>query len=140
MRKIPAALAATALLATAACGQQPGAAPAAASRPPASCRQQYETWKHGPARHLEAAASRLQADGKAEDIPKLEADLKTAGRDAATLAPPPRCADPKDYEKQVMARISGLGGLMLAEVPLKNMKAIERKLGAELDKTVGKNR
>jgi hypothetical protein len=148
-----AALALIATVTLAGCGAAAhitGTAGPAASPP--SCHAQYEAWKHGPAAKLQAAVKRLQAAGGTGDIPKLERALKAAGKDAAALqsTPAPRCADPKGYERQVLARITaaadnlkaahGLGGLLLAEGPLKNIKVIEKQLGAELDRTVGKSR
>jgi hypothetical protein len=145
-----AALAPAAALALAACGSSGNGSPSAA--PPASCHQQYETWKAGPARDaaksLVAQLHAIQAAGTASDIPRLTAALKAAGRAAASAAsyPMPHCADPHGYWEAILTRIraagdnagsaSGLGGLLLAMVPLKEVPAIEHKLGAELEQTV----
>ncbi|HEV2376213.1 MAG TPA: hypothetical protein VGS19_29090 [Streptosporangiaceae bacterium] len=120
-----------------------------------SCHQQYETWKHGAVRgaasRLETALRRVQAQGAVDDLPRMVSALRSAGRAAQEVAavPPPRCADPAgDYGKMLTliqaagdnARsASGLGGILLAEVPLKNIPAVEKQLGAELDRTVGKS-
>lgn len=121
-----------------------------------SCHAQYETWKHGTA---SAAITRLkfslrgvQAAGNAGDMLRLRAALEKTGRAAKHLAatPPPRCADPRGYYGQMLAKIraagdnakaaGGLGGIILAEAPLKAVPAAEKKLNAELDGTVGKKR
>lgn len=124
----------------------------AAARP-LTCKQQYAAWKTGPAH---AQAMTLKADGKAldaagssEDIKMILSSLKTIGADATALQayPMPACADPKGYWPQVLADMkaagdnadgaSGLGGLLLAEAPLKKVQPLETKLNAELAKTAG---
>jgi hypothetical protein len=123
---------------------------------PLTCRQQYETWKHGQAKvaiaDLRAALSKVQEEGSADDIPLLGKALRGAGKASAALAaiPPPRCSDPAGYYAEMLARIKaagdnvtsakGLGGIILAEVPFKTVPGIERKLDAELNSTVGKHR
>ena len=110
-----------------------------ASAGPLTCAQQYTAWKNGPANHdgkqLEAAAASLSADGKTEDIAAMDADLKTLGADAAALKayPMPACADPAGYWEQYLGQMkaagdnagtaSGLGGVILAEAPLKQVPA-----------------
>jgi hypothetical protein len=93
--------------------------------------QQYTAWKYGPARPV----------GK-----KLTTALNAiqAGRDADALRryPMPARADPHGYWDKSLARIkaagdnaasgSGLGGLLMAEAPLKDVPGIEAKLEAEL--------
>jgi hypothetical protein len=154
------ALAAAAAIALAGCGSH-----AAASSPTGrasvaaapTCRQQYETWKHDTAakavgKRLVAALRAVQSAGGAEDFPRLESSLKQAGAPAAKLAgfPMPKCADPKGYWAGVLTRVraasdnvkssSGLASIMLAEVPLKGLPKIEKKLDRELNRTVGKKR
>jgi hypothetical protein len=149
-----AALAAIAALALTACGssgsQSPSAA-APAATPPASCHQQYETWKTGPAlaagKALITQLHHIQAASNVSDIPRLTRALKGAGRAAASAAsyPMPHCADPHGYWGAIMTRIQaagdnagsagGLGGLLLAMVPLKEIPALEAKLSAELQQT-----
>ena len=130
-------------------------APASPTVAALSCRQQYETWKQSAApeaRKLEAALKRVQTAGGAEDLPATASALHKAGRAAARLSasfPMPKCADPKGYYTEFLARItaagdnatdgSGLGALILAEAPLQTVQKIEKKLAAELGKTVGKN-
>lgn len=138
------------LAAAAACGSARPAPPAAAAPPP-SCKQQYSAWQHGPARalgkSLVAAVNKVQAAGTAEDFPALSAALKSAGAGASALGayPMPACADPHGYWGAMLARIkaagdnagtsSGLSGLILAEVPLKDVPGIEAELTAELKRT-----
>lgn len=124
-----------------------------ASAGPLTCAQQYTAWKTGPAR---AGADRLKADlsafsaaGKSEDIPEMDSGLKAMGADATAMEsyPMPKCADPAGYWPQTLAAMkasgdnagsaSGLGGLILAEAPLKNAAPLESKLSAELAKTAG---
>jgi hypothetical protein len=126
-----------------------------AAKPP-SCRQQYETWKHGAVAaelaKLKSALTELSAQGDAEDLPGTLTALKKAGTAAAAMKadPPPACADPAGYYGKMLARVkaagdnarsaSGLTGIILATAPLKSVPGIEAKLNTELDKTVGKNR
>lgn len=115
---------------------------------PLTCKQRYDAWKTGPARsqaeQLTADLKKVSAAGSAEDIRALTSTLKTAGADATTLEqnPMPACADPGGYWEQMLARIkaagdnagsaSGLGGILLAEAPLKQVPGLEQKLSAEL--------
>ena len=120
----------------------------ASSAQPLSCKQQYSDWKTGPAnaqgKQLDADLSKVSAAGSAEDITTLTSALKAAGADATALEryPMPVCADPDGYWGQMLARIkaagdnagsaSGLGGILLAEAPLKQVPGLEQKLSAEL--------
>jgi hypothetical protein len=161
MKIIP-SVAVLALIGTlAGCGsaaQSPAAAPASSSPSVAaapSCHQQYETWKHDPAakaagKKLVASLNAVQSAASAEDIPALQAALSKAGPPATKLTgfPMPKCADPKGYWAQILTHVraaadnakssSGLASLMLAEVPLKGVPAIERKLARELKRTGAK--
>lgn len=145
-------LAACAASATTTTDSTAGPGTTAASAPAASCRSLYEAWKHGPAqtagKALVAQLRAVSAAGTAADIPRLQAALKHAGNAAARTAsqPMPHCADPHGYWPAILTRIrsaadnagsgSGLGALMLAIVPLKEVPALESKLGAELRQTV----
>jgi hypothetical protein len=109
-------------------------------------------WNSGPAHaageNLTAALNALQAASSASDIPTTGAALKRAGMAARTLEhyPIPNCADPKGYWHAVLLRIqaaadnagtsTGQGALTLAEVALKQMPPLERKLAAELQGTI----
>jgi hypothetical protein len=142
MRSLTLVAASAAVIALAGCGshaaaQAGGASPSAASAP--SCRQQYETWKHGTASSklaaLKSALRSVEAQGNAEDLPGLSTSLERAGRAASRMetVPPPKCSDPKGLYATVMARVkasgdnarsaSGLTGLLLAEAPLKGLPA-----------------
>jgi hypothetical protein len=147
-----AAAAAIALLGVAGCSATNGStSTTAAQRAPLTCKQQYQAWRTGPAN---PGGRKLQADAAAlgsadDDIPVMASDLKTIGADAAALEayPMPQCADPAGYWTQYLAAVkaagdnagsaSGLGALLLAAVPLKQVPAIQSKLNAELEKTVG---
>ena len=127
--------------------------PAAAAATTASCRQQYQAWKYGPARpdgkKLAAALNGVQSAGTSDDITLMRAGLKRAGRIAHRLQayPMPHCADPAGYWAQTVADIrasgdnagaaTGLMGLIAAEVPLKKVPALEHKLQAEVKSTAG---
>lgn len=137
-------------------GRHPAAvtAKSTAAARPLTCRQQYDAWKTGPARaaakHLDAELGKVSAAGSAQDIPALTAALKKTGHPAAVLAryPMPSCADPRGYWPLMLARVRaaadnarsapGLGSILLAEVPLKSVPGIERKLTAELKRTGAK--
>jgi hypothetical protein len=93
---------------------------------------------------LDADLSKISVAGDVEDITALTSALKTAGADAAALEqyPMPACADSGGYWEQELARIkaagdnagsaSGLGGILLAEAPLKQVPGLQQKLTAEL--------
>jgi hypothetical protein len=117
---------------------------------PLTCAQQYTNWKNGPAqargRQLGNDASALSTAGKNEDIAEMDADLNATGADATAPAayPMPQCADPAGYRVQYLTAVksagdagtaSGLGGLLLAEAPLKNVSTIQSELTDELAKT-----
>jgi hypothetical protein len=133
-------------------GSAASAGPGAASSPSTSCLLQYRLWNTGPAHaageNLVAALNTLEAATSTSDIPTTAAALKRAGTAARKLGhyPIPVCADPKGYWHAVLARIraaadnagtsGGQGALTLAEVALKQMPTLERKLAAELKGTV----
>jgi hypothetical protein len=145
------ALAGAALLVTAGCSAAGGGSSAAAQPAALTCKQQYQAWRTGPAN---PDGQKLQRDAAAiasadDDIPVMASDLKAVGADAAALEayPMPKCADPAGYWLQYLAAMkaagdnagtaSGLGALLLAAVPLKQVPGIQDKLNAELAKTVG---
>jgi hypothetical protein len=154
MRHLITTATAAAVALLAACGS--GTSTASGGAPAASCHTQYEAWKHGPASGaiatFKSTLRAIQSAGQAQDMLKLGTALKAAGRAASQLAatPPPRCADPHGYYGQMLAKItaagdnmkaaSGLSAFILAEVPLKAVPAIEKKLTAELNQTVGVKR
>jgi hypothetical protein len=133
---------------------EPAASPATA--PPPSCHQQYEAWKHGVVGgEFAVFRSAFRAVAWAahhQDAPKLAAALKQAGAAARWLSatPPPRCADPKGYYAQMLAKATaaadsakastGLSALILAADQMTTVPGIEKKLKAELDNTVGVKR
>jgi hypothetical protein len=132
---------------------QPAASPAG---PPPTCHQQYEAWKHGVVGGefavFRSAYRAVIWAAHNKDAPKLAAALKQAGEAARWLSatPPPRCADPKGYYGQMLAKATAaadsakastrLSALILAAGRLKTVAGIEKKLKAELDKTVGVKR
>jgi hypothetical protein len=122
---------------------------------PPTCHQQYETWKVRPV--LLAAKKNLAADQKAlsaavssSDVLKMGEVFRALGKVGTVMAanPMPACADPKGYwvamgdalvagADNAKAGGSGLGGLLLAEVPLKTLAGLESKLSAELKADAG---
>jgi hypothetical protein len=157
LRAVTAVLAAIATSATlAACGSQSSTAGTAAAgttpAPGQSCHAQYEAWKNGPARKaalgLVAQVRGIKAAANAEDFVRLDAALKRAGRAANTALayPMPKCADPHGYWEAFLTRIrsaadnastgTGLGALLLAIGPLKEVPGLLNKLDAELKRTV----
>jgi hypothetical protein len=121
---------------------------AASAAQPLTCKQQYDAWKTGPAhaqgKQLDTDLNKVSAAGSAEDITALTSALEAAGAEAGVLEryPMPACADPHGYWGQVLAHIkaagdnagsaSGLGGILLAEAPLKQVPGLEQKLSAEM--------
>jgi hypothetical protein len=149
IRALPALAAAAALTA---CGTQAASTSSAATpAASASCAQQYHAWKYGPARaqgkRLAKALESVQSAGSSDDMALMGAGLKRSGRLAHELQayPMPACADPAGYWKRSLADIRAAGdnagtatgfmGLIAAEVPLKKVPALERKLSAELKTT-----
>ena len=149
---------AAAVLSLAACGttsvpSSAGSPAAKATASPMTCLQQYQAWRKGPARgaakKLVAALKEVSAAGSVEDIPGITAALKKGGKTAVVVDryPMPRCADPAGYWPQLLARVraagdnagagSGLSSLLLAEMPLKAVPNLERKLSAEVHRTTG---
>ena len=140
------------LIAATAC-TAPGSAPGGSAAKPLTCAQQYQAWRTGPAnapgKKLQSDAAALSADGKAADIAQMDTDLKSLGTDATALEayPMPACADPAGYWPQYLGAMkaagdnagtaTGLGAVILAEAPLKQVPAIQAKLTAELAKTAG---
>jgi hypothetical protein len=119
--------------------------------PAPTCAQQYAGWKNGSAdaAKAQADARALSAAGNSEDIADMVAALEAIGGDAASLQadPMPACADPAGYWPQVLSELkaagdnagttSGLGALLLAAAPLKQLPATQAKLSAELARTAG---
>ncbi len=141
----------------AACGSHAssaGRSTEAAARP-VSCRQQYETWQHGPA---EAELSKLaptlhavQVAAKAGNVPGIAAAVQGLMPAALVLAsdPVPHCADPAGFYAQYVNRIytagsdartaKGLSGLLTATAPLKGLKTMESRLAAEANRALAKS-
>ena len=151
-RALPVLAAVTAVSLTA-CGTHTTAdtTTSAPSATPASCHQQYKAWKTGPAgteaKKLVSALKSVQSAGASADLVLISSGLKRTGRIAHQLQglPMPACADPKGYWTRMLADIrasgdnagiaSGLMGLIAAEVPLKKVRPLTTKLGAEIKHT-----
>jgi hypothetical protein len=128
-----------------------GSGGSAAAPPPPSCLQQYRSWDSGPSHaageNLVAALNSVEAASSTADVATTSAALQRAGTAARTLTryPIPRCADPQGYWRAVLVRVqaaahagtpSGPGTLAAAAGALKEMPALDRKLAAELTRTV----
>ena len=156
--RVAMSLAVTGLLA--ACGSHassPGRSTVAAARParPVSCRQQYETWRHRPARaevtKLAPVLRTVQVAATAGDVPGMAVAMKSLMPAAMILAgdPVPRCTDPAGLYAQYVTGIyqagydahkaTGLSGLLKAAAPLKGLKTIESRLIAEVNRALVKS-
>ena len=137
---------ATAVIAilTAACGHTATAASHA------TCRQQFETWNHGPGLSaIRADRSAVSSAIHARNLPALKRAFEKLGAAAATVGPAPHCADPAGYYRQIEAKLAALGDQARsvsgpADLPqlalsFRVVGLIGQKLNAELIKTVGKN-
>ena len=128
--------------------------PATPRSQPVSCRQQYQTWRHGPAAaedRMRAAVNAVQVAERSGNVTAMRSALKrlVPAALAAAQAPPPRCADPdglfSDYVTTVYvagddARSArGISGLLKAAAPLKTLKTKEARLAAEAARVVGKD-
>lgn len=122
---------------------------------PVSCRQQYDTWQHGPAQaevsKLALTLRTIQAAGQSGEVSRLAATTRKLMPAALVLArdPVPHCADPAGLYAEYITRIyaagsdassaKGLSELMKAAAPLKGLKAIESRLTAEVNRALAKN-
>ena len=145
-------LAVTGILA--ACGGH-AASPGRPAVPPArpvSCRQQYETWQHGPARaQVSQLAPTLRTVQVAGDVSGMATAMRKLMPAALVLAgdPVPRCADPAGLYAEYVTRIyaagydarsaTGLSGLLRAAAPLKGLNNIESRLTAEVDHALSRS-
>jgi hypothetical protein len=145
------ALAASALVALAACTSQarPAAAPVhhVTDTHPAvlvNCPQEYKVWKQGPAKRLVGALNAVGSASTTGDTSALAAALKQAGPavDKASRYPIPACADPKGYWTVLLMHVnaaesSGGPGSDSVALALQGVPKIERQLSVELKSTVG---
>lgn len=122
---------------------------------PVSCRQQYETWQHGPApaqvSRLAPTLRTVQVAGDSGDVSGMAAAMRKLMPAAVVLAgdPVPRCADPGGLYAEYVTRIyaagddarsaKGLSGLLKAAAPLKGLKTIESRLAAEVNHALSRN-
>jgi hypothetical protein len=119
-----------------------------------SCHQQYENWRlHSGqlaiVQKLQADVTKLQSDVAAQDIPLTRADMVSIGTHARQLSAyhMPACADPAGYFSKWIAALqavgdnaksaTGLGSILLAVAPLKQVKTLTGQLAGELHKTAG---
>jgi hypothetical protein len=128
-------------------------ATSAAARP-VTCRQQLQTWEHGPSSAEDKMAAAVTAVHTAERSGNVSA-IRSALRKlmpaavAAAKAPPPRCTDPgKLYGEYVTAvylagydghSATGTSDLLKAMAPLKGLKTIQAQLTAEANRATTVN-
>jgi hypothetical protein len=140
----------TAYLATA-CGSPATSTPAAApvasvAARPASCRQQYQAWEHGPAVARDQMAAAVQAVQTAErsgNVSALRSTLRKLmpAALAAAQAPPPRCADPGSLYSEYVTAVytagdhahsaAGTTSLLQMAAPLTRLNTLQSQLAAE---------
>lgn len=149
-----AALAAAAVVALTSCSQS-AAKPAAHTSPvtvihspthsvsPATCRQQYDAWKSGPANTIVAEVKALDSAVTAGDMSALTATLKEAGPAAVKAArhPIPVCADPSGYWFALMMHVNAAanstGSASSTLSAVKSVPEIDGELSTELKHTTG---
>lgn len=135
-------------------GASPGRPTVSPARP-VSCRQQYETWQHGPASaqvsQLAPTLRTVQVAGDSGDVSGMATAMRKLMPAAVVLAgdPVPGCADPAGLYTEYVTRIyaagddarsaTGLSGLLRAAAPLKGLKTIESRLTAEVNYALSKN-
>ena len=147
------AAAVCAVVALAACSHQaaPSAAPASHAQAThhavmASCPQQYQTWKAGPAGKLTRALNIVDSATTAGNVSVATAALKEAEPAVVRAAryPIPACADPKGYWTVLLMHVNAASvsarsasGRTSVALALKSVPKIERQLKAELKSTAG---
>src|SRR5690242_2567103 len=105
MKRLALAAAGTAVAGLAACSHSTAPTAASASHgtvtaaAPVSCRQQYQTWEHGPGKGLIATVHAVSMASTAGNHQILTAALEKAKPIVARAAryPVPACADPRGY-------------------------------------------
>jgi hypothetical protein len=123
---------------------------------PVSCRQQYETWWHGPARgpvsRLAVALTRVEQTTMSADVPAIRSAMKDLMPTALVLAdhPIPHCADPGGLYPQLVTGSYSVGynahsarnlnSLRQAAARLKVLKQIQHRLVAETNRIVARNK
>lgn len=113
---------------------------------PASCRQQYQAWEHGPAAardQMEAAVQAVQAAERSGNVSAIRSTLRKLmpAALAAAQAPPPRCADPGGLYSEYVTTVytagdhahsaAGTASLLHVAAPLTGLKTIQSQLAAE---------
>jgi hypothetical protein len=132
----------------------PGRRTAVPAARPVSCRQQYQTWKRGPApvqlSTLAATLKTIRAAGGSGDVSGMAAAMKQLMPAALILADDamPHCADPAGLYAEYVTTIyaagykarsaKGLSGLLKAAVPLKGLTNLESRLTAEVNHALAK--
>ena len=142
MKRIIAVVAVAAAAGLVACSHAAAPAAAPASHPsvrvPVSCRQQYNTWAHGPGKGLIADLDALSSAETAGDTTVLTATLKKS-RPAVSRAarqPVPACADPAGYWDVLLMHVTAAAASTHSassmRTAMRNVPKIEHELTAEL--------
>jgi hypothetical protein len=122
---------------------RPAGSSSAAAHPvsPAACKQQYETWQHGPGKGLVAAVTAVGSASASGDPAMLTAALKKAkpALSRAARYPMPVCADPKGYWVVLLMHVNAAAGSANSATRLtaavKGIPEIANALLAELKHT-----
>jgi hypothetical protein len=119
---------------------------------PLSCKQQYTTWRNGPAR---AAGQRvmndltaIQSASRGANTSQMTYALRALSSDSSALEryPMPACADPAGYWLQSLKYMSASAAMsaarpgtpvMSSAVFMQKAQSLRSKLSAELARTVG---
>jgi hypothetical protein len=109
---------------------------------PVSCRQQYQTWEHGPGKELVATIHAVSVASAAGDHQILTTALERAKPVIARAGryPVPTCADPRGYWTVLLMHVNAIadskGSVSSKQAALKGVPKIEQELTAELKATV----
>jgi hypothetical protein len=132
-------------------GPGPAPTPQATS---ASCHQLYQNWRLHSGQlviinKLQGDVTSLASAMSAQDIPLTRSAMVKLGADARQLQAyhMPDCADPQGlFPKWIAAlvavgdnakSVNGLGSILLAVAPLKEVRALSTQMAAELHQTAG---
>jgi hypothetical protein len=108
---------------------------------PVSCRQQFDTWRHGQGKGVMAALGAVSSAGTAGDARTLTDALQKARPAIARAArhPIPACANPRGYWDVLLMHVNaaagGKGSSSSARAAMTGVPKIEHELTTELKST-----
>jgi hypothetical protein len=122
---------------------------------PVSCRQQYETWEHGPVQDsmgsLRAVLKTIPADRKSGNAAGVRSGMRELVPAALGLAshPLPPCVDPAGLYDTFVTRVytagsgarsaKAAGAVLRAAASLNQVTKLGRQLAAEINRVLAKN-